>query len=66
MVSRRHCRIEWRHGVPVVEDLGSRNGTDVNGKQIDAPHALADGDLLELGGSVYAVHFHQGPPAGPP
>jgi pSer/pThr/pTyr-binding forkhead associated (FHA) protein len=30
----------------VVEDLGSRNGTGVNGEEIDGPQPLAEGDLL--------------------
>jgi two-component system CheB/CheR fusion protein len=66
MVSRRHCRIDWRDGVPVVEDLHSRNGTDVNGEEIHGPQALGDGDLLQLGASVYAVRLHAAPPAGLP
>jgi pSer/pThr/pTyr-binding forkhead associated (FHA) protein len=63
MVSRRHCRIDWRDGVPVVEDLHSRNGTGVNGEEIHGQQALDDGDLLQLGGSVYAVRLHAAPPA---
>jgi CheY-like chemotaxis protein len=64
MISRRHCSIDWRNGVPVVEDLGSRNGTEVNGKEIDGPRALADGDLLQLGESAFAVRLQAAPPGG--
>jgi CheY-like chemotaxis protein len=64
MVSRRHCRVDWRNGVPVVEDLGSRNGTEVNGEEIDGPQALADGDLLQLGESTFAVRLQPAPLGG--
>jgi CheY-like chemotaxis protein len=66
MVSRRHCRIAWGAGGPVVEDLGSFNGTAVNGEDVGGPKPLADGDLLQLGATIYAVRLQAGPPAGVP
>jgi DNA-binding response OmpR family regulator len=50
LVSRRHAAIERAGGVFVIEDLGSRNGTTVNGQPISSPHKLHDGDRIELGG----------------
>lgn len=47
-VSRLHAEISWRGGDPVLRDLGSHNGTQVNGKPVQA-HALADGDELSFG-----------------
>jgi pSer/pThr/pTyr-binding forkhead associated (FHA) protein len=50
-VSRRHAILAYRDGVYHVEDLGSANGTFVNGKRL-APHAsaqLATGDELACG-----------------
>jgi pSer/pThr/pTyr-binding forkhead associated (FHA) protein len=50
-VSRRHVSI-FKQGVGVVvEDLGSVNGTFVNGKRLDPylPEPLQDGDTLQLG-----------------
>lgn len=50
-VSRRHAEI-FRQGLEVVvEDLGSVNGTFVNGKRLDPylPEPLRDGDILQLG-----------------
>lgn len=47
-VSRRHARIAPREGGHVVVDLGSTNGTWVNGRAVDV-HRLAGGDLLRLG-----------------
>lgn len=50
-VSRRHAILSYKNGVFRVEDLGSANGTFVNGKQIDPqmPTALASGDELKCG-----------------
>ena len=47
-LSRQHCCLERRKGVVQVKDLGSSNGTYVNGKRIKKS-PLADGDLLALG-----------------
>jgi pSer/pThr/pTyr-binding forkhead associated (FHA) protein len=50
-VSRRHCKI-WREGGEYcVEDLGSANGTFLNGERLTPylPHSLGDGDDLQLG-----------------
>jgi DNA-binding winged helix-turn-helix (wHTH) protein len=48
-VSRRHARIRVGSTSLVVEDLGSRNGTFVNGVQITGPTQLHDGDVVSLG-----------------
>jgi FHA domain len=48
-VSREHARVSVRHGEFVVEDLGSSNGTWVNGERLTGPTALRDGDGLVLG-----------------
>jgi hypothetical protein len=55
-ISRQHARISrGPDGEFVVEDLGSTNGTFVNGKRIDAPRRLADGDRLEVGATTLTV-----------
>lgn len=48
-VSREHARIEFAPPRYVVNDLGSTNGTRVNGRAVGGPHALRDGDVIELG-----------------
>ena len=48
-VSRRHARIVIEDGTPVLEDLGSKNGTYLRGERISAPTRLADGDVFRLG-----------------
>jgi pSer/pThr/pTyr-binding forkhead associated (FHA) protein len=47
-ISRRHAIINWRNGVPEISDLGSANGTLVNGKRLTQPCALHDGDVICL------------------
>ncbi len=46
-VSRRHARITFSSGQYIVEDLGSGNGTFVNGKPITR-HTLAPGDVIRV------------------
>jgi predicted component of type VI protein secretion system len=48
-VSRRHCAVVVGPADVWVEDLGSRNGTFVNGDRIAAKTRLSDGDLLRVG-----------------
>ena len=48
-VSRRHARIVIANGEAWLEDLGSKNGTCVRGKLIDAPELLNDRDPIRFG-----------------
>ncbi len=48
-VSRRHARIVIGGGGATLEDLGSRNGTRLAGREVTSPVRLADGDAFELG-----------------
>ena len=49
-VSRHHARLFVSSGKAIVEDLGSKNGTALNGKRLLVPTALSDGDVIEIGG----------------
>ncbi len=52
-VSRRHAQISLVDGVCCITDLGSRNGTFLNGNPIGTdPQRLRDGDIIVLGGAV--------------
>ena len=51
-VSRQHARLTRTPGGYVLEDLGSTNGSFVNGERLVAPRVLAPGDLLGLGENV--------------
>jgi len=51
-VSRHHARIVVTRGEATLEDLGSKNGTDLNGKRITTPCRICDGDEIRLGAIV--------------
>ena len=48
-VSRRHARLTWDGQQFIIEDLGSTNGTFINGVQITAPQPVSSGAALRLG-----------------
>ena len=55
-ISRRHARIaRGADGQLAIEDLGSANGTFVNGTRIDAPRTLVAGDQVRVGKTVLEV-----------
>jgi hypothetical protein len=51
-VSRRHAQIRSVDGSYAVADLGSTNGTKVNGATISGPHELRSGDEITVGNTV--------------
>jgi transcriptional regulator with GAF, ATPase, and Fis domain len=54
-VSRQHCRFTIGSGGLEVEDLGSHNGTYVNGERLTAARVLAAGDEVAVGDSLFLV-----------
>jgi predicted component of type VI protein secretion system len=48
-VSRRHCQFFEKNGLLLVKDLGSSNGTMLNGKKIEGQRVLEPGDELTIG-----------------
>lgn len=60
-VSRLHARITHdKSGEYVIEDLGSRNGTQVNDMQIER-HTLQEGDRIQIGGGTIFRFTHRSP-----
>jgi pSer/pThr/pTyr-binding forkhead associated (FHA) protein len=55
VVSRRHARINLVDGVPWVEDLGSTNGTRVNGEQVRSATRLKPSDIVSFDDIAYQV-----------
>ena len=49
LVSRRHATVRSTPGGLEIEDLGSRNGTLVNGERIEPVRSLREGDIVEIG-----------------
>ena len=60
-ISRRHARILKQNEAIFVEDLGSINGTYINGQILTPylPQPLNNGDILQLGKLPIEVHFPQ-------
>jgi DNA-binding response OmpR family regulator len=55
--SRRHARIVWKAGAYWIEDLGSRNGTQVGGRRLESPQRLDAGDVVVIGATVLAFQM---------
>ena len=60
-VSRRHARLMVASGLATLEDLGSKNGTFVNGIRLSSPVALRDGDELRVGNVPMTLKIHEKP-----
>src|SRR5947209_3609219 len=52
-VSRQHARILHEEGTYYVEDLGSSNGTWLNGSRISSRELLTEGDMLQIGPYIF-------------
>jgi len=59
-LSRHHARLRRAGEGWVIEDLGSRNGTFVNGRRVDRPQAIRPGDVLTMSASRVEVVGHDG------
>ena len=60
-LSRQHARLFLADGSIMVEDLGSRNGTLLNGTPIQQPSRVETGDVIKLSGSVISVQDDEHP-----
>jgi pSer/pThr/pTyr-binding forkhead associated (FHA) protein len=63
-ISRRHARLTFQGGKYVLEDLGSTNGTFVNGQRLAGPRVLKTGEVVSFGEQIVlvfeATHFDAG------
>lgn len=55
-VSRKHSRLTFQGGKYVLEDLGSTNGTFVNGQRLAGPVVLKPGDVVSLGEQIVLMY----------
>src|SRR5512135_1594526 len=55
-VSRKHARLTFQGGKYVLEDLGSTNGTFVNGQRLAGPAVLKSGDVVSLGEQIVLMY----------
>jgi pSer/pThr/pTyr-binding forkhead associated (FHA) protein len=65
-ISRQHARIVRRGDQMVIEDMGSTNGTYINGLRLSGPHTLASGDVIGLGDVVTLTYHTVSPSATEP
>lgn len=61
-VSGKHCQLRLIHGVWHVRDLGSTNGTTLNGAAIPSDHVVMPDDELGIAGHIYHLQYE---PSGP-
>ena len=54
-VSLNHAEFRKEGDAIILADLGSRNGTFVNGKRVTGPEPIASGDLAQFGGAVFRL-----------
>jgi pSer/pThr/pTyr-binding forkhead associated (FHA) protein len=54
-ISRRHARLTFQGGKYVLEDLGSTNGTFVNGQRLAGPRVLKPGEVVSFGEQIVMV-----------
>jgi len=57
--SRRHARVSAQGDLALLEDLGSTNGTYVNGQPIEGPRVLRPGDQIRVGLTVIELRTGQ-------
>jgi hypothetical protein len=53
--STRHARISWEGSTVMIEDLGSTNGTFLNGEPLRGPAPLHVGDRIRIGDSEFSL-----------
>lgn len=58
IVSRLHATIELQHGRYLLADVGSANGTFVNGARIEHPQPLSTNDQIWVGSEEVALQFY--------
>jgi hypothetical protein len=73
LISRHHCQLDIDPPAVQVQDLGSANGTYVNGQKVEpvwtelsemAGRVVSDGDLLTVGGTTLRVDMVDCPHSG--
>lgn len=58
-ISRHHASIKFQPEGFVIEDLGSTNGTVINGQKLAGPHYLHPGEIINLGEHISLVFDRQ-------
>ena len=61
-ISGKHCILKFVRGTWHVRDLGSTNGTTVNGQRISSEHGLLSDDELGIAGHFFALDYDAAAP----
>jgi len=61
-ISGKHCRLRFLNGIWMVRDLGSTNGTTVNGSLLASEQSLMPDEELGVAGHLFTIDYE---PAGP-
>jgi two-component system response regulator AtoC len=64
--SRRHAQLHIEDGLLTLEDLGSHNGTRVNGERVAGRHPLTSNDVIGIGPVKLVIHAQQRAQRGAP
>jgi pSer/pThr/pTyr-binding forkhead associated (FHA) protein len=62
-VSRQHCRLFLDNGLVTLEDLGSVNGTFLNGQRVHETEVVRPGDSIEVGPVRFVLEYELTPEA---
>lgn len=57
LISKSHCRLQSDGQMMTITDLGSKNGTFLNGKRIENTASVNSGDRISIGGSSFTVRL---------
>ena len=56
-ISRRHCELELHGGALTLRDLGSSNGTYLNGQKIEQQAEIKAGDTIKIGPIMFSIQI---------
>ncbi len=62
-ISGKHCTLKYTNQVWYVRDLGSTNGTTLNGAPLSSEHVIMPDDELGIAGHIYHIDYEPGAPS---
>ncbi len=62
-VSGKHCKLRYGNQVWHVRDLGSSNGTKINGAAITTEHSIMPDDELSIASHIFTIDYEPGAPS---
>jgi pSer/pThr/pTyr-binding forkhead associated (FHA) protein len=65
LVSRQHCLLRVTENAVSLQDMGSANGTLVNGRRVLGKRPLIHGDKIQIGPLVFQICVEEAAPTGP-